>query len=254
MAKILNTSLLTANYVLPDMTKKEISVNSNTTSTENMTTSFEKTRSSQKAFAFAGDKLLQTINLANNSDYDISQVNIRDDIGLGGSFEGGSVQVNGTSYPDYDISAGFLLPVDIAKGERVSITYNIIIEADPQTDIVNLVSNISYMADGESLQEQTNKDEISIESVQMVITKSASKSVVKKGDEITFTNIIENKGSANATDIVFTDPLPTGVTFVEGSLLIDGIKDEDGDPTKGVSLADIVKGGQRMVVFSVKVT
>lgn len=254
MGKILNTSSLTASYTLPDMSKQEITVKSNTTSTENMTTSFEKVRSSAKPFAIPGESVLQTLTLTNNSDYEISQINITDTLSLGASVVGGSVSIDDTPYDQYSPTTGFTLPKNIGKGESVKVTYNIQVDSPSQTDLVSLFSTIGYTVEGEMFEERTPTVEISIEVADISITKSADKKVAVVGDTITFTNLIQNKGNVEATDIIFTDTLPAGANFVEGSLMIDGVPDEDADPTMGVSLANLNVGGEVRVTFEVKVS
>ena len=87
MAKINNTSTVTYKYTLPDTTVKSSSANSNFSSTENMTTSFTKVKSANKTYAMAGDEIQITLVLTNNSDYDITDISIKDTIDTKATFK-----------------------------------------------------------------------------------------------------------------------------------------------------------------------
>lgn len=254
MAKILNTSSLTAKYTLPDMTEREISINSNTTSTENMTTSFEKVLSSAKTFGFPGEAVKITLTLNNKSEFDVSNVQIKDSL-LGATFQEGSLEIGGTPFPDYKATTGYNLPENINAGQSVVVTYSIDINDPYTTDIVNLLSTISYTAAGtENLQENTNIVNLQVELANIVITKTASKSVVIKGDTITFDNVIKNNGNLKATNVKFTDIIPEGATFTAGSVMVDNVEMPDADPVQGITLSDLEIGGEIKVSFDVKVS
>ena len=254
MGKILNTSSLSAKYTLPDMSEREININSNTTATENMTTSFEKVLSSAKAFGFPGESIKITLSLNNKSEFDITNVHIKDSLS-GATFQEGSLEIDRTPHADFNATTGYVLPEVINAGQSVEITYNIDIDDPHTSDIINLLSSISYTVEGtEDLQENTNVVNIQVELANIVITKTASKSVVIKGDTITFDNVIKNNGNLEATNVKFTDVIPEGATFVAGSVTIDNQSMPDADPTQGISLNNLNVGGEIKVSFDVKVS
>jgi uncharacterized repeat protein (TIGR01451 family) len=84
--------------------------------------------------------------------------------------------------------------------------------------------------------------------------KVVDKSVTAVGDTLTYTvNLDNTTGTADATNLVFTDAPPPGTTFVAGSLLVDGIATA-GNPAVGVNVGTIAAGAQKVVRFQVLVT
>jgi uncharacterized repeat protein (TIGR01451 family) len=84
--------------------------------------------------------------------------------------------------------------------------------------------------------------------------KVVDKSVTTVGDTLTYTvNLDNSTGTADATNLVFTDAPPPGTTFVAGSLLVDGVA-AAGNPTTGVNVGTIAAGAKKVVRFQVLVT
>lgn len=254
MSKIINQSNLTSNYNLPDGSKISTTVTSNTASTENMTTSFTKVRTSAKKYVLPLDVVKQTLTLNNSSDFDIFNVNIKEIISANATFQAGSLEVDGVSYKDLDITAGFDLPKQIKSNETVVITYDLKIDEDIETDAINLVSQIKYSVNEiENLMENSNVVGLEIIQSDIEITKTATPNVVISGQNVTFKNVIENKGLTNNTEVIFKDELPDEVEFVEGSIKIDGIEKSDLELKNGISLEDLTPGKTITVEFQVKV-
>ncbi len=77
------------------------------------------------------------------------------------------------------------------------------------------------------------------------LTKIADKTSIKRGDAVTYTLTVTNGGADNATGVVITDHLPTGITYVSASG--DGTYDNAtglwtiGDVANGVSKSLVIK-------------
>jgi uncharacterized repeat protein (TIGR01451 family) len=86
-----------------------------------------------------------------------------------------------------------------------------------------------------------------------VSTKTVDKTVAKVGDILTYTVGLDNStGTADATDVIFKDPLPAGLSYVPSSLFIDGVANS-GDIATGVNLGTVAAGAKKTVVFKVRV-
>jgi len=83
----------------------------------------------------------------------------------------------------------------------------------------------------------------------IALTKSANKTQASQGEEITYTITYANTGTGGATDVVITDSIPTGTTYVAGSV-------SNGGTLSGATLtwtiASVASGGSGSVSFRVK--
>ena len=87
----------------------------------------------------------------------------------------------------------------------------------------------------------------------LTAVKTSTLSVVIKGQTMTYQIDVTNEGNIKNTDIVFTDPLPAGVTFVEDSVKIDEVVKTGYDPRTGFSLPDLEPNEQTVVKFDVTI-
>ena len=76
------------------------------------------------------------------------------------------------------------------------------------------------------------------------------------GDSIDYAVNIVNNGSTAANNIIFTDNLPEGVTFVSGSIMINGVPITDStiNPITGFNVGTIEAGMSVSITFKVTVT
>ncbi len=255
MSKILNKSNVTCTYELPDSSTKTVTIESNESMTEYMTTSFKKEKSADKEFAQPSDEVKVTLKLTNESDYDISNVSIKDILNNEATFNTGTVTINGTLYDQYNPVTGFELTDDITKnGGTTTIEYTVTVVENPTTDILNAVSQVTYtVAERDNLVENSNTVSVQLVEEDVTITKTSDKSAVISGETLKFQNVVRNIGNTTNTDITFKDPIPEGTTFIENSVEIDGVKQEGYDPAVGFKLNDLAPNAEITVTFEVKV-
>lgn len=89
---------------------------------------------------------------------------------------------------------------------------------------------------------------------QLSMVKQVDKQYATIGDILTYTTTITNTGTLLASSIVFTDIIPTGATFVSGSVIVDGTPQPTYNPNTGFSLGSLLVLGSRTVTFQVEVT
>ncbi len=87
----------------------------------------------------------------------------------------------------------------------------------------------------------------------LATVKQVDKAVTVVGDTLTYTIRLDNTtGTADATNLVFTDVAPAGTSFVPGSVLVDGVANA-GNPTTGVAVGTVAAGAVKVIKFSVVV-
>ncbi|ANY70200.1 hypothetical protein BBD42_29615 [Paenibacillus sp. BIHB 4019] len=99
-----------------------------------------------------------------------------------------------------------------------------------------------------------NALQIDINAPRVGVTKSANVSGSLTGDTIRYTVTVTNTGTANATDMIVTDSLPAGLTFVAGSVTVAGAARPTNDITAGVPVGTLAPGASISVAYSTRVT
>lgn len=87
----------------------------------------------------------------------------------------------------------------------------------------------------------------------MTVVKSVDKAYAVKGDNLHYTTVITNAGTLFKSNLVFTDPIPAGTSFVAGSVKIDGTDYPAYNPQAGFTLPDLPAGENVTVEFDVTV-
>ena len=87
----------------------------------------------------------------------------------------------------------------------------------------------------------------------LTITKTVDKNVAVKGEQLLYTTTITNTGSSIKNNLFFSDPIPVGTTFVNGSVKGDGVSQPTYNPSTGFALADLGIGLSTIIEFNVVV-
>lgn len=253
-----NKSNVAFDYVLPDGQIISADLNSNIVNTEILTYSVTKIKSSDKTFVQEGETAKHTVVITNNSQTRLFDLVFKDHMSSGATYVAGSVTVNGVAQPAYNPVAGFPLPA-LDKGEAVTVEYTI--KADnplTQTTVTDYATLDYTVYDPErgnvDFSENTNTVSLEVVSNRMTVVKSVDKAYAVKGDILTYTTVITNAGTLLKSDLVFTDPIPAGTTFVDGSVKIDGTAYPAYNPQTGFALPDLAAGESVTVEFQVKVS
>lgn len=252
-----NKSNVAFNYVLPDGETIAAELDSNIVNTEILTYSVPKVKSSDKTFLQEGETAQHTVVITNNSQTKLFNLLFRDSMSNGASYVAGSVTVNGAAQPTYDPVAGFSLP-DLNAGEAVTVGYAVRANNPmTQTPVTNYAT-LGYTVDDPvrgnvNFSENTNTVSVDVLSNRMTVVKSVDKTYAVAGDTLHYTTVVTNTGTLLKSDLVFTDPIPAGTTFVAGSVKINGVSDPVFNPQTGFALPDLAAGQSATVEFDVTV-
>lgn len=100
-------------------------------------------------------------------------------------------------------------------------------------------------------------DDISLNEIQIptfVPQKTVDSSTAAVGDTVTFTVTLSNPCESPLTGLCFRDPVPAGLSFLPGSVEINGEAAGTADPNAGFSLPDLPGGQTVTISFSAVVS
>lgn len=103
-------------------------------------------------------------------------------------------------------------------------------------------------------QQSSNITETDFVNGSLLMNKSVDQEYGTLGDILTYTINVENNGNVDITNIVFNDLVPSGATFVTGSVVVDGVNQPTYDPNTGFPLSDLVVSDTAEVLFQIEVT
>ena len=138
---------------------------------------------------------------------------------------------------------------DILSGGSAQFTIDVTVNSDAPITLTNNVVVSSDTADpNEGNNSATENTAVEQPNADLSISKSDSADPVMPGDSLTYTVIVNNAGPETAENVVVTDTLPAGVTFVSTTGC-----DEDASGVPKCSLGDIVSGGDAQFTIDVTV-
>ncbi|MDZ4485368.1 DUF11 domain-containing protein, partial [Bacillus cereus] len=119
----------------------------------------------------------------------------------------------------------------------------------------NIVYDFIFNPDFAPIQKSTtsNTTFVQINDADIVSLKTVDLTSVTIGDILTYTTTLTNTGNTDATAVVFTDNIPDGTTFIDGSVLVNNIPQLNANPSVGILVGTIAPNISIPVTFSVTV-
>ncbi|WP_446686397.1 DUF7507 domain-containing protein [Paenibacillus planticolens] len=209
--------------------------------------------------ATVGDTIIYTLNVSNTGNY-AAAATLTDTIPAGTSFQPNSVFVGTTPAPGADPSTGINIG-SVQPGATVPVSFSVVINTLPNPQVLSNTGTAAYsftLPDGRSFNRSatSNTVTISVSSPNVSVTKSTTATDAVVNDIIPYTIVIMNNGLESVTNVVFSDPLPSGEAFIPGSVVIVGAPTPPvpPNPVSGIALGSIAPGGTVTITFNVKVT
>ena len=136
---------------------------------------------------------------------------------------------------------------------QVSVTNLPAVNPTPNT--ANVVYDFIFNPDFAPIQKSTtsNTTFVQINDADIVSLKTVDLTSVTIGDILTYTTTLTNTGNTDATAVVFTDNIPNGTTFIDGSVLVNNIPQLNANPSAGILVGTIAPNISIPVTFSVTV-
>ncbi|MDG1591917.1 DUF11 domain-containing protein, partial [Bacillus cereus] len=255
-----NQSNTTYQYVVdPNLPPASANTLSNVITTQINNANIVATKSVNTPTAAIGDIVTYTIAVTNTGNIPASATVLTDGLGAGASFIQNSVTINNVPQPGLDPSLGVHL-ADISPGDTVFITFQAQILAIPPSGTLtnNALVNYEYTVNpnqspavGSTV---TNTTVTPIIDATLVINKSASTTFATIGDTITFTSAVTNNGNTTANNIIFTDTIPNGTTFIPNSFKINGVTVPNANPQNGINIGNLNSNASATLSFQVNIT
>ena len=267
-ATIKNVATVKENPDNPDSTEEPTNETEHTYAEAIMTANKEMTTENSLSYVIEGEKIIYTIRVQNSGDL-AGDVVVKDSIPEGTSFVAGSIKVNGVadaSKTETDLENGMRVTVPARTDENTpgetTVSFEVTVnelEGEALTKQIANTATINKNPDNpESPEEPTNEVTTVVNKSDLKYNKSANPvtgSTIKVGEEITYTIHLDNSKGTAPTSAIVKDSIPTGTTFVEGSIQINGIVDESktaDDLASGIKV-DLPAGESKDVVFKVTV-
>ncbi len=172
-----------------------------------------------------GEAVTYTVTLTNTCESDLTDVFFQDILPEGLSFVPNSVVVNGIAQTGVNPNTGFTIP-DIAGGQTATITFSAVATSvptqNPTLNRATITYNYTPVEGGipETFQVTSNEVpvEISEESADVMVVKTASPTSVNPADRLTYRITVTNNGPSNAENVVLTDMIPNSILNPEYSI------------------------------------
>ncbi|HDR6266003.1 TPA: DUF11 domain-containing protein, partial [Bacillus cereus] len=255
-----NQNNTTYQYVVdPNLPPASANTLSNVITTQINNATIVATKSVNTPTAAIGDIVTYTIAVTNTGNIPASATVLTDGLGAGASFIQNSVTINNVPQPGLDPSLGVHL-ADISPGDTVFITFQAQILAIPPSGTLtnNALVNYEYTVNpnqspavGSTV---TNTTVTPIIDATLSINKTVNSTFATIGDTLTFTAIITNSGNTTANNVIFTDVIPNGTSFIPNSFTVNGTTIPNANPQNGINIGNLNSNASATLSFQVNIT
>lgn len=243
-------------YVDPNGSPTTKTKDSNTTTVYVYDTIVSANKSVDKSIAKVGDTLNFSIDITNDGNVAAQFVEFIDTLDSHLTFISDSVYVNGEQKTGYNPNNGFALN-DIEPNTTTTVTFKATIDSRPLDNTIYNFATINYKytvgTELVSVTMNTNTTNTFVATGELTLTKSVNANYATVGDNLSYSVMIKNTGSVNATNLTFTDLMPTATSFNSGTVVVDGIPQPTFNPINGFVLSDLTPNQYHTVTFSVHV-
>ncbi len=163
----------------------------------------------------AGNNLTYTLEVANDGPSVASDVTVSDPLPAGTTFVSETTSVGTCSESAGKVSCSL---GDLAVRAKVTIGITVTVDASlPPGTLVNSATASSPTPDPTDSNNTGTDTTNVVASADLVLTKTATPAIVPAAGNVTYTITAHNAGPSDAQNVVVTDQLPSGVTFVSAA-------------------------------------
>lgn len=203
-----------------------------------------------------GQTVHYTITACNHSSLAASQVRIIDP-NIERLLDVGTIYYNGQPISG-SLACGIVIP-GIGAGCCACLTFDAVVPEGTTGNITNTAyaefefdSSVCGVTRAAAA---SNEAVISVVAPSMEIVKTSDRcAVTPEENVITFTLKVHNTGTCPINNLVVTDVLPVGLTYVPGSTSINGDNPTNLNPAAGIPLGTLAPGDTFVITFQAKAT
>ena len=207
-------------------------------------------KSAEKSYDLVGEESAYTVNISNGGTSGAFDCVLEDPLPAGLSLVNGSVAVNGSP-----AAGGFPLSLpDIPSQGSVTVTCRAKINALPATNPVPNTAVTEYGFSpfpGITVAAEARSNEVFLEVIAPVLTvsKAVDKTFAQAEETLTYTFTILNGGNIALSDVTFTDEIPEGTTFENGSVTVKSVPRPEAYPPDGINIGTLFPGDTAELSF-----
>lgn len=244
---IQNTAKITSQVASQSGDGVEVVTFSNVSEVDKVDTEVKVVKSASKSWVLPEGELTVSTAITNNTNTSIENFKIQDTL-VGATFVAGSVKIGSVTHENLDPIAGFEMQVTLGAGADMTVSYTIKADKMPEDEVIKASSLVTFKLDEMMVTLKSNQEVVEVIFSGLTLHKTAKPSVAIKGTEITYTIEITNDGIRDNSNVIFSDTLPAELSFVDGSITIDGMS----QPTytlDNIQLTDLTPGDSVTVTF-----
>lgn len=202
-------------------------------------------KSVNKANADIGDVLTYTVTVNNPNNFTINNVSVSDATPIGTTYLGNLT----VSAPFTGIAPSTGITItSIGANDSVFLTWQV--QVNSVSPIQNPINNFASVVVPGGTSGVTNVTSTAVSHAFVAINKTVDKANANIGDTLTYTITLNNVGNVAANNVVISDPIPTGTSYIAGS--VAGSVPFNGTPASGINLtAPISAGGSATITYKV---
>ena len=217
---------------------------------------FHPTKTADKTIADVGDTITYTATFENEGTVQAENVLFKDSIPNNTTFVPGSITIDGA--PNASANIDNVSIGNVAINQTVVVTYEVTVEDIPVDNKIKNSYEIEYSyvpVSGVTVNDSavSNNLEIEVKHAELVSEKTVDKAYIDINGTITYTTVLTNTGNQTASNIVFTNPIPSGTTLVANSVTINGVLQPGANPSTGFNISNILANGIKTILFKVTV-
>ncbi|MGL4741729.1 MAG: hypothetical protein ACRC41_13120, partial [Sarcina sp.] len=229
-------------------------VNTNQVTTQVNNANLVVVKNVDKATASVGDTVTYTINATNNGNVAADPAILTDLVPNGTTYIPGTLTVDGFANAG-NPNAGFNIgPVaaGVTKVVVFSVKINVLPVPNPMVNTADVAYEYLVDPNGLPVSDTATSNRVETAVGDLVLNKAVDKNFANLGDTITYTVTIQNTGIAAIANVFFQDSVPSGTTYVNGSLTVDTAFTGT-DPQSGLTITTINPGQTATITWKVQV-